>query len=62
MLRRRGLPARVAMGLRKGPTGLEGHAWLEATHVGELVRLFVADDAGYKEVGWEQAMNSNLWG
>lgn len=50
MLHRRGVDARVAIGLRKRGE-LEGHAWVELGGDPAAVRLFADDEAGYETVG-----------
>ena len=49
MLTRRGVEARVVIGLRSGDA-LEGHAWIEIDAGHHLQRVFVEDDAGYQSV------------
>ena len=49
MLTRRGIDARVIIGLRSRDA-LEGHAWIEIDAGHGLQRVFVQDDAGYQSV------------
>ena len=49
MLTRRGIDARVVIGLRSGDA-LEGHAWIEIDGGDRLQRAFIEDDAGYQSV------------
>lgn len=52
MLARRGVSARLAIGLRRGEEAIEGHAWLEigGGAIDEPRCLFVEEGAGYREV------------
>lgn len=54
MLYRRGVDARVAIGLRKRGD-LEGHAWVELGGDPAAVRLFADDEGGYETVGAYEA-------
>ena len=50
MLLRRGMAARIAIGLRRGDQAVEGHAWLEAGEKGSEIRLFLGESAGYRPI------------
>lgn len=50
MLLRRGMAARIAIGLRRGEEEIEGHAWIEVDRRGQSLRLFWGEDAGYQPV------------
>ena len=50
ILRRRGSPARVMIGLRREHRQFQGHAWVEVMENGEILRLFWSPEGGYTEI------------
>lgn len=50
ILRRRGSPARVVIGLRRRGSRFQGHAWVEIAATGQICRAFWSPEGGYVEI------------
>jgi hypothetical protein len=53
LLRRRGIRADLRFGVRKGPDGLHGHAWVE--YAGQVLNDGPEVPGGYVDLPWVSA-------